>query len=57
MNSRIKKIATLIDQDLHSHEVKIKSIQTLVANKDQIIQVNKYLRSLRRRITLPNSFN
>lgn len=56
MNSIIKKIATLMDNDLHNHKLR-KSNRTLVVNKDQTILVNKFLRSLKKRIALSNSSN
>lgn len=57
MNLRIKKIATLIDDDLHNRELNLKSNPTLIVDRDQTIQVNKFLKSLRRRIALANSSN
>lgn len=57
MNSSIKKIASIINNDLHNYSLKSKSNRSLAANKDQIKLINKYLKSLRRRITLPNSSN
>lgn len=57
MNLIIKKIATIIDDDLHNRELKLKSNPTLIVDRDQTILVNKFLKSLRRRIALTNSSN